>query len=451
MKAAKEKRLKPEVLAVKVKNINIMELCSLNIQETFDFMMNLELKGQKKVIADELLKEIQSRLKFLVGVGLDYLSLDRKGPTLSGGEAQRIRLASQIGSELTGVLYILDEPSIGLHQRDNQKLLKTLAHLRDIGNTLIVVEHDEETIEASDWVVDIGPGAGHLGGQIVASGTPKEIAKQKSSLTGQYLSGRKKIEIPEYRRVVEDDEDNYIQIKGAKGNNLRSVDVKIPLGLFSCVTGVSGAGKSTLINQILYPAAMRKLHNSTLQVSPHKKIEGLQHVDKVINIDQKAIGRTPRSNPATYTKLFDLIRDLFAQLPDAKTLGYKKGRFSFNVKGGRCESCQGDGLIKVEMHFLSDVYVPCEVCHGKRFNDATLEVKYKGHSIADILELSVAEAIELFANQPKIKKILQTLMDVGLSYVKLGQNATTLSGGEAQRIKLARELAKRHLVRPYTF
>ena len=344
MKAAKEKRLKPEVLAVKVKNINIMELCSLNIQETFDFMMNLELKGQKKVIADELLKEIQSRLKFLVGVGLDYLSLDRKGPTLSGGEAQRIRLASQIGSELTGVLYILDEPSIGLHQRDNQKLLKTLAHLRDIGNTLIVVEHDEETIEASDWVVDIGPGAGHLGGQIVASGTPKEIAKQKSSLTGQYLSGRKKIEIPEYRRVVEDDEDNYIQIKGAKGNNLRSVDVKIPLGLFSCVTGVSGAGKSTLINQILYPAAMRKLHNSTLQVSPHKKIEGLQHVDKVINIDQKAIGRTPRSNPATYTKLFDLIRDLFAQLPDAKTLGYKKGRFSFNVKGGRCESCQGDGF-----------------------------------------------------------------------------------------------------------
>ena len=441
--ACQGRRLKPEVLSVKVAEKNIMELCAHNIQEAFDFICKLELTGQKKVIADELVKEIRSRLKFLVGVGLDYLSLDRKGPTLSGGEAQRIRLASQIGSELTGVLYILDEPSIGLHQRDNQKLLNTLAHLRDIGNTLIVVEHDQETIESADWVVDIGPGAGHLGGQIVASGTPKQVAGNKHSLTGQYLKGTKAIKVPEYRRLPFEDHAAFIEIKGATGNNLKNINAQIPVGLLSAVTGVSGAGKSTLINQILYPACMRHLHDSMLEVAPHDSITGLEAIDKVINIDQKAIGRTPRSNPATYTKLFDLVRDLFAQLPEAKTRGYKKGRFSFNVKGGRCEPCQGDGMIKVEMHFLSDVYVACETCHGRRFNEATLDIKFKGHSIADVLDLSVSQAMELFANQPRIRTILQTLMDVGLTYVKLGQSATTLSGGEAQRIKLARELAKR--------
>ena len=436
-------RLKKEVLNVFVKGVSIDQFCRLSIGKALSFMESYELKGREKVIAYELVKEIRSRLGFLVNVGLSYLTLDRKGPTLSGGEAQRIRLASQIGSELTGVLYILDEPSIGLHQRDNRKLLDTLCHLRDIGNTLIVVEHDQETIEASDWVLDIGPQAGHLGGQVVACGTPKQIAKNKHSLTGAYLAGRREICVPDERRVRKKSDDGWIVVKGATANNLKNIDCHIPVGLFTAVTGVSGAGKSTLINQILYPAIAKKLHNASMQVGAHKGIEGLSHIDKVINIDQKAIGRTPRSNPATYTKVFDLIRDYFASLEASKELGFSKGRFSFNVKGGRCEHCQGDGVICVEMHFLADVYVPCEVCHGKRFNEQTLKIKLKGHSIADVLDLSVAQALELFKNHKKISVILQTLMDVGLSYIKLGQNATTLSGGEAQRIKLARELAKR--------
>ena len=369
--------------------------------------------------------------------------MERKGPTLSGGESQRIRLASQVGSELTGVLYILDEPSIGLHQRDNIKLLESLCHLRDIGNTLIIVEHDKETMESADWILDFGPGAGLLGGQIVAQGTPKQIMQSKVSLTGKYLSGKDEIGIPEKRRKPEGVGNKWVTIMGAAENNLANIKVSIPLGLIVAVTGVSGAGKSTLINQILYPALARSLHNSTLEVGKHKNIKGLAHLNKVINIDQKAIGRTPRSNPATYTKVFDHIRDLFALLPESKVRGYKKGRYSFNVKGGRCETCRGDGYIRVEMHFLADVFVPCERCRGKRFNEATLEIKYKDHSISDVLDLSVRQARNLFANHPKIKKILNTLRDVGLSYIKLGQSATTLSGGEAQRIKLARELAKK--------
>jgi len=382
-------------------------------------------------------------LGFLVNVGLGYLSLNRKGPTLSGGESQRIRLASQIGSELTGVLYILDEPSIGLHQKDNIKLLNTLGHLRDIGNTLIVVEHDKETMESADWLVDFGPGAGHLGGEIVAQGTPARVMKIRKSITGKYLSGKEMIDVPEVRKSVRNTGNRWVTIRKASENNLKQIHVRIPLGLLVAVTGVSGAGKSTLVNQILYPALARELHDSLLEVGKHGSIEGLSHLNKVINIDQKSIGRTPRSNPATYTKVFDHIRDFYALLPESKLRGYPKGRFSFNVKGGRCETCQGDGHIKVEMHFLADVYVPCENCKGKRFNTATLEIKYKGHSISDILNLSVHQARDLFANHPKIKSILDTLMDVGLSYIKLGQSATTLSGGEAQRIKLARELAKR--------
>lgn len=435
------KRLKPEVLGVKVNGQSIMELSSKTIAEVSTFFNNLSLKGNDALIASELLKEIRNRIGFLVNVGLDYLTLDRKGPTLSGGEAQRIRLASQIGSELTGVLYILDEPSIGLHQRDNAKLLGTLKHLRDIGNTLIVVEHDQETIESADWVLDIGPGAGRLGGEIVAAGTPKDIAKNRLSPTGRFLSGVESISYPAKRRLASQ-ESGWIEVLGAKENNLKSVDAKFPIGLMTCVTGVSGAGKSTLINQILYPALARKLHDAEFDIGAHDKILGLDALDKVINIDQKPIGRTPRSNPATYTKAFDLIRDFFALLPEARARGYEKGRFSFNVKGGRCETCQGDGYLTVEMHFLADVLVPCEVCKGRRFNEATLEVKYKDHSIADVLDLSVSEASELFANHPKIMKVLQTLTDVGLSYVKLGQPATTLSGGEAQRIKLAKELAR---------
>ncbi|MBT4290332.1 MAG: excinuclease ABC subunit UvrA, partial [Deltaproteobacteria bacterium] len=365
-----------------------------------------------------------------------------KGPTLSGGEAQRIRLASQIGSELTGVLYILDEPSIGLHQKDNIKLLESLCHLRDIGNTLIVVEHDQETIEASDWLLDIGPGAGLLGGQIVSSGTLEQVMADPKSLTGQYLSGEKAIICPVKRRTPRSVGDKWIVIEKASENNLQNINVKLPLGLLIAVTGVSGAGKSTLINQILYPALSASLHQSTVKIGKHKNLIGLENINKVINIDQKAIGRTPRSNPATYTKVFDLIRDLFASLPESKARGYKKGRFSFNVKGGRCEHCKGDGYIKVEMHFLADVFVPCEVCESKRFNESTLEVLFKGHSINDILNSSVRQSLEIFKNQPKIKNILNTLMQVGLSYIKLGQPATTLSGGEAQRIKLARELAK---------
>ncbi|WP_319523568.1 excinuclease ABC subunit UvrA [Breoghania sp.] len=434
------RRLKPEVLAVKIGGQSIIDVTEMTIREARDFLTGLKLSGNRKIIAEELLKEITGRLGFLVNVGLDYLSLSRKGPTLSGGESQRIRLASQVGSELTGVLYILDEPSIGLHQRDNIKLLNTLGHLRDIGNTLIVVEHDRETMAAADWIVDFGPGAGHLGGEIVAQGTPKQIMRRKASITGRYLSGREEIATPAARRKAGK---RQITIVDAAENNLDYLTVDIPLGLLVGVTGVSGAGKSTLINQILYPALAGKLHHALLETGRHKTIDGLQHLDKVINIDQKAIGRTPRSNPATYTKVFDHIRDFFAQLPESRMRGYKKGRYSFNVKGGRCEACSGDGYIKVEMHFLADVYVPCETCRGRRFNDATLEIRYKDHSIADVLDLSVMQARDLFKNHPPIRRILDTLMDVGLSYIKLGQAATTLSGGEAQRIKLARELAKR--------
>jgi excinuclease ABC subunit A len=438
------KRLKPEVLHVRIDDHSIMDVTAMTIGDAHDFFSRLSLAGNRKVIAAELVKEIKGRLGFLINVGLDYLSLDRKGPTLSGGEAQRIRLASQVGSELTGVLYILDEPSIGLHQRDNIRLLNTLGHLRDIGNTLIVVEHDRETIESADWVVDIGPGAGHLGGKIVAAGTPARIRRSRASLTGQYLNGKKRIPVPESRKTQKGAGNHRITIRKAAENNLAGVTVAIPLGLMVGVTGVSGAGKSTLINQILYPALARRLHGAAMQVGRHGDISGLENLDKVINIDQKAIGRTPRSNPATYTKVFDHIRDLFAQLPESRARGYKKGRFSFNVRGGRCEACSGDGYIRVEMHFLADVFVPCEVCRGRRFNDATLEIRYKGHTIADVLDLSVAEALALFASYPKIKAILDTLMRVGLSYIKLGQAATTLSGGEAQRIKLARELSKRN-------
>mgnify|MGYP006288209953 CR=1 FL=1 len=437
------RRLKPEVLHVTIEERSIIDVSTMTIKEAYEFFSHLHLDGNRKMIAEELLKEIVNRLLFLLNVGLNYLSLDRKGPTLSGGESQRIRLASQIGSELTGVLYILDEPSIGLHQKDNIKLLKSLCHLRDIGNTLIVVEHDQETIESADWVVDIGPGAGRLGGEIVAEGTPEAIRENPESLTGRYLKGAERIEMPAERRPINTNADPRIEIKQASANNLKQIDVTIPLGRFVVVTGVSGAGKSTLINQILYPAIARQLHNSDIEVGQHQTIEGLSHLDKIINIDQKAIGRTPRSNPATYTKVFDLIRDLFAVLPESKARGYNKGRFSFNVKGGRCEHCKGDGYIKVEMHFLADVFVPCETCKGKRFNEPTLEILYKGYSINDILNLSVRDALTLFEHQPRIKTILTTLDEVGLTYIKLGQPATTLSGGEAQRIKLARELAKK--------
>ncbi|MBF0259094.1 MAG: excinuclease ABC subunit UvrA [Desulfamplus sp.] len=454
--ACSGKRLKPEVLHVRIEGKSIIDITEMSIRRSHDFITNLPLEGNRRLIAGELIKEISGRLGFLVNVGLDYLSLERKGPTLSGGESQRIRLASQVGSELTGVLYILDEPSIGLHQRDNEKLLKTLCHLRDIGNTLIVVEHDEETINRADWILDIGPGAGHLGGEIIAQGTPEDIKNNPVSITGKFLSGSERIEIPDKRRKhdvstgknnhddsVANNDRGWITIKKASENNLQNIDVHIPLGLMVAVTGVSGAGKSTLINQILYPATARQLHGSDLEIGEHEGIEGLCHINKIINIDQKPIGRTPRSNPATYTKVFDPIRDLFAIIPESKVRGYKKGRYSFNVKGGRCEACSGDGYIKVEMHFLADVFVPCEVCHGRRFNSATLEIKYKDHSIADVLDLSVMQACQLFANHPQIINILNTLMDVGLSYIKLGQAATTLSGGEAQRIKLARELARR--------
>ena len=436
------RRLKPEVLHVKIEDRSIMDVTEMTVREAYDFLRVLQLTGTRKLIAAELIKEIVSRLGFLLNVGLDYLTLSRPGPTLSGGESQRIRLASQVGSELTGVLYILDEPSIGLHQRDNIKLLETLCHLRDIGNTLVVIEHDRETMEAADWIVDIGPGAGLLGGEIVAQGTPARIKRIRSSITGQYLTGKASIPVPEKRLTPKNGGNRWIKIRGAAENNLAGIDVRIPLGLLTVVTGVSGAGKSTLINQILYPALARTLHGSSLDVGRHTDILGLEHLDKVINIDQKPIGRTPRSNPATYTKVFDHIRDFFAILPEARSRGYRKGRFSFNVKGGRCEACRGDGYIKVEMHFLADVYVPCETCRGRRFNTATLQVIYKGHSIADILDLSVRQAHGLFARHPKIRRILDTLMAVGLGYIKLGQSATTLSGGEAQRIKLARELAK---------
>ena len=431
------KRLKKESLAVTVGGKNIYEVSSMSINDAVSFLRNLELTDRELLIASQILKEINARLKFLMDVGLNYLTLHRATATLSGGEAQRIRLATQIGSGLMGVLYILDEPSIGLHQRDNEKLLDTLKRLRDLGNTLIVVEHDEETMYAADHIIDMGPGAGEHGGKVVAQGTVEEIKANPNSLTGKYLSGELKIEVPKQRRKPNG---KILRILGARENNLKNVDVDIPLGIFTCVTGVSGSGKSSLVNEILYKKLAAKLNRAKTKPGLHRDILGLEHLDKVINIDQSPIGRTPRSNPATYTGLFDLIRELFAQTVDAKTKGYKSGRFSFNVRGGRCEACSGDGIIKIEMHFLPDIYVPCEVCKGKRYNRETLEVKYKGKNIADVLNMTVEEALGFFENIPRLKRKIQTLYDVGLGYIRLGQPATTLSGGEAQRVKLATEL-----------
>lgn len=436
----KGKRLKKESLAVLIDGENIAYITSLSIREAFDKMDSITLTEKEKQIANAIFREIRERLGFLVNVGLDYLTLDRAAGTLSGGEAQRIRLATQIGSRLTGVLYILDEPSIGLHQRDNDRLIGTLKNMRDIGNTLIVVEHDEDTMLAADYLIDIGPGAGVHGGEVVSAGTPKEVMDDSNSLTGQYLSGKKFIPLPIERKK---DDGRFLEIKGAKENNLKNVSVKFPLGMFVAVTGVSGSGKSTLVNEILHKALAQKLNRAKTRPGQHKEIKGIEHLDKVIDIDQSPIGRTPRSNPATYTGVFDDIRDLFAATNEAKVRGYKKGRFSFNVKGGRCEACRGDGIIKIEMHFLPDVYVPCEVCHGKRYNRETLEVKYKGKSISDILEMTVEDSLEFFENIPKIQRKMQTIYDVGLGYIKLGQPATTLSGGEAQRVKLASELHRR--------
>ena len=437
--ACKGQRLKKEALAVTVGDKNIYEVTAMSIENLQKFLENLELTPVQEMIGGQILKEIKSRTGFLMDVGLDYLTLARATGTLSGGEAQRIRLATQIGSGLVGVAYILDEPSIGLHQRDNDKLLSTLKHLRDLGNTLIVVEHDEDTMLAADYIVDIGPGAGEHGGEVVAAGTAEEIMNTPGSVTGDYLSGRIRIPVPEKRAVPS----GYLKIVGAKENNLKNVNVEIPLGVMTCVTGVSGSGKSSLINEILYKKLAKVLNHARMIPGKHKEILGLEKLDKVINIDQSPIGRTPRSNPATYTGVFDLIRDLFAATPDAKARGYKKGRFSFNVKGGRCEACSGDGILKIEMHFLPDVYVPCEVCHGKRYNRETLEVKYKGKSIYDVLDMTVEEALTFFENVPSIRRKMETLYDVGLSYIRLGQPSTTLSGGEAQRIKLAAELSKR--------
>lgn len=433
-------RLKPETLAVKLADKHIGEVTQYSIQEADTFFKELDLSEKDMKIARLVLREIEERLGFLVNVGLDYLTLSRAAGTLSGGEAQRIRLATQIGSRLTGVLYILDEPSIGLHQRDNDRLISTLQNMRDIGNTLIVVEHDEDTMLAADYLIDVGPGAGVHGGQIVAAGTPQEVMENEKSLTGQYLSGKKFIPLPIERRKPNG---RKLSIKGAKENNLRNVKVDIPLGLFVAVTGVSGSGKSTLINEILYKSLAQKLNRSKVKPGEHKEVTGIDELEKVIDIDQSPIGRTPRSNPATYTGVFDDIRDVFAATNEAKVRGYKKGRFSFNVKGGRCEACRGDGIIKIEMHFLPDVYVPCEVCHGKRYNRETLEVKYKDKSIADILDMTIENAVVFFENIPKIQRKLQTIVDVGLGYMKLGQPATTLSGGEAQRVKLASELHRR--------
>lgn len=433
-------RLKPEVLSILVGGKNICEVTALTVRDAINFFETLNLTERQQFIARQILKEILARLRFLNDVGLDYLTLDRAAGTLSGGEAQRIRLATQIGSGLVGVLYILDEPSIGLHQRDNSKLLATLQHLRDLGNTLLVVEHDEETMYAADQIIDIGPGAGEHGGNVVAQGTAEEIKLVENSVTGQYLSGRKFIPVPKKRRECDG---RYIEIIGAKANNLKNIDVKIPLGVFTVVTGVSGSGKSTLINDILYNALAAKLHGARLRPSEHKEIRGLENIDKIINIDQSPIGRTPRSNPATYTGVFDFIRELFSQTNEAKMRGYKPGRFSFNVKGGRCEACRGDGMNKIEMNFLPDVYVPCEVCHGARYNRDTLEVHYKEKSIAEVLDMTVTEACEFFKNLPRIARKLQVLEDVGLGYIHLGQAATTLSGGEAQRVKLATELSRR--------
>ncbi|WP_415295406.1 excinuclease ABC subunit UvrA [Clostridium perfringens] len=433
-------RLKPEALAVTVGGKNIFEFTSMAIREELDFINSINFSEKDKIISSQIIKEIQSRLSFLINVGLDYLDLARKAGTLSGGEAQRIRLATQIGSQLMGVLYILDEPSIGLHQRDNDRLISTLKQLRDVGNTLIVVEHDEDTMREADYIVDIGPGAGEHGGEIVASGTLDEIMSNENSLTGKYLTGAKKVELPEKRRKGNG---NFITVKGAKENNLKNVTAKFPLGTLTMVTGVSGSGKSTLVNEILYKGLNKIVNKAKDLPGKFKEITGYENIDKIIDIDQSPIGRTPRSNPATYTGTFDIIRELFSQTQEAKMRGYKPGRFSFNVKGGRCEACSGDGIIKIEMQFLSDVYVPCEVCKGKRYNRETLEVKYKGKNIADVLNMTVEEALEFFENIPRIKNKLQTLVDVGLGYIRLGQPSTQLSGGEAQRIKLAYELSKR--------
>ncbi len=433
-------RLKKESLAVTVGGKNIQELTNMSITKIQDFINNLKLDKTKTLIANQILKELNKRLQFLVDVGLEYLTLSRPAGTLSGGEAQRIRLATQIGAGLTGVLYILDEPSIGLHQRDNDKLIATLKKLRDLGNTVIVVEHDEDTMYAADYIIDIGPEAGIHGGNVICTGTVENIKQNPNSITGAYLSGRKQIKVPEKRRKPNG---KSIEIKGARENNLKNIDVKIPLGVFTCVTGVSGSGKSTLINEILYKGLAKELYKSSEFPGKHDKILGIDNIDKVINIDQSPIGRTPRSNPATYTGVFDLIRDIFAGTNEAKLRGYEKGRFSFNVSGGRCETCQGDGVLKIEMHFLPDIYVPCEVCHGKRYNRETLEVKYKGKNISDVLDMTVEESLDFFSNIPKIKQKIQTLYDVGLGYIKLGQPSTTLSGGEAQRVKLATELSKR--------
>ncbi|UPO21520.1 excinuclease ABC subunit UvrA [Staphylococcus argenteus] len=433
-------RLSREALSVYVGGLNIGEVVEYSISQALNYYENINLSEQDQAIANQILKEIISRLTFLNNVGLEYLTLNRASGTLSGGEAQRIRLATQIGSRLTGVLYVLDEPSIGLHQRDNDRLINTLKEMRDLGNTLIVVEHDDDTMRAADYLVDIGPGAGEHGGQIVSSGTPQKVMKDKKSLTGQYLSGKKRIEVPEYRRPASD---RKISIRGARSNNLKGVDVDIPLSIMTVVTGVSGSGKSSLVNEVLYKSLAQKINKSKVKPGLYDNIEGIDQLDKIIDIDQSPIGRTPRSNPATYTGVFDDIRDVFAQTNEAKIRGYQKGRFSFNVKGGRCEACKGDGIIKIEMHFLPDVYVPCEVCDGKRYNRETLEVTYKGKNIADILEMTVEEATQFFENIPKINRKLQTLVDVGLGYVTLGQQATTLSGGEAQRVKLASELHKR--------
>ena len=433
-------RLKKEILCIKIGGKNINEVTDMSIRQLQEFLRNIALTASQKIIADMILKEIDSRLQFLIDVGLEYLTLSRSAGTLSGGEAQRIRLATQIGSGLTGVLYILDEPSIGLHQRDNDKLIATLKKLRDLGNTLLVVEHDEDTMYAADQIIDIGPGAGVHGGQVMAQGTAEEIKNIPNSITGDYLSGRKQIHVPSTRRKGNK---KCIEVVGATENNLKNISVKFPLGVFNCVTGVSGSGKSTLINEVLYKNLVQQLNGASEKPGKCKKIKGIENIDKIINIDQSPIGRSPRSNPATYTGAFDLIRDIFAGTNEAKIRGYEKGRFSFNVSGGRCESCNGDGVHKIEMHFLPDVYVPCEVCKGKRYNRETLEVKYKGKNIADVLDMTVEEALEFFENIPKIKQKIQTLYDVGLGYIKLGQPSTTLSGGEAQRVKLATELSKR--------
>ena len=439
--ACQGRRLKPEALAVKVGGLSIYELTQLTVLESLEFFDDLQLTNKEQTIAKQVLKEIRERLGFLVNVGLDYLTLSRAAGTLSGGEAQRIRLATQIGSSLTGVLYVLDEPSIGLHQRDNEKLLKTLKSLRDLGNTLIVVEHDEDTMLAADHIIDIGPGAGAHGGQIVAQGTLEDIKACERSITGLYQSGKRKIEVPSVRHPLNG---KWLEVIGAAQNNLKDLKVKIPLGVFTCVTGVSGSGKSTLVNEVLYKALLAELRiSSKVKPGAYKEIRGLEYIDKVIDIDQSPIGRTPRSNPATYTGMFDYIRDLYSQTPESKIRGYKPGRFSFNVKGGRCEACRGDGIIKIEMHFLPDVYVPCEVCHGQRYNRETLEVTFKGKNIAQVLDMTVEEALDFFSAVPRISRKLQTLYDVGLGYIKLGQPATTLSGGEAQRVKLATELSRR--------